>query len=150
MTVQEQSSRRRSFQWSAALLHIGFFSVGALLAYTVFSRGAVLLDPNEAFGPASPRATILGRISAEDSQLVLNRDVAPGMIQIDRADYCKQVATAVLVQSNHRISETEIVFERDPRLPGNAIQQFADAFGYAIETGLGSEPPSDSKRGSQK
>lgn len=150
MTVQEQSSRRRSIRWSAVRLHIAFFSVGALLTYAMFSSGAVLLDPNESFGPTSPRATILGRISAEDSQLVLNRDVAPGMIQIDRADYCKQVATAVLVRFNHRISESEIVFERDPRLPGNAIQQFADAFGYAIETGLGSDAPSESKRGSKK
>ncbi len=68
------------------------------------------------------------------------------MIQIDRAEYCKQVATAVLVRFNHRITDEEIVFVRDPRLPGNAIQQFADAFGYAIETGLGSDAPNDSIR----
>ncbi|MFK7760079.1 MAG: hypothetical protein AB8C13_09035 [Phycisphaerales bacterium] len=133
---------RRSINWHAVRTHCGVFIIGILGFFVIQSKTMLAVnDPNIGFDPPSPRATIVGRIDPGSDQLYFERGDKSGFIQIDRGEYCQQAATAVLVRFNHKITDDEIVFMRNPRLPGNAIQQFSKAFGYAIETGLGSESP---------
>lgn len=129
-------------------MNCGIFCMGALGVYALMMHASAratpiegVEDPNAEFRAATERPTIIGRISPETNQIDFERRIASNVIQIDREEYCKQVATAVLVRYNHRITDEDILFIRDPRLPGNAIQQFSRAFGYAIETGLGTEIP---------
>lgn len=61
-------------------------------------------------------------------------------VGIGRAEYCQQIALSTLISQTHVIGEEQVVFMRDARKPGNAIQQFAEIFGRAIETGMNPYP----------
>ncbi len=144
MSSAENQARRRSINWTAIRIHIGVFCIGfAALGYMhtqisnhSASRSAFESSAGRTFGPASLSATIqsidapvIANASAETNRTVQS-------ITINKQRYCEQVAIAVLIQHPHEISPEQVRFIRDPRLPGNAIQQFGTAFGYAIETGF--------------
>lgn len=61
-------------------------------------------------------------------------------VGIGRTEYCQQIALSTLISQTHVIGEEQVIFMRDARKPGNAIQQFAEIFGRAIETGMNPYP----------
>ena len=149
MKPQNRPAVERIFQWSSVRINFGIFCIGALGTYALimFSSTTMPSENNNASGinpifssaPPSPRATIVGRMDSD--QISMQQQQPSTIVQIDRSAYCQQVATSVLLKFNHQITDEQIVFMRNPRLSGSAIQQFATAFGYAIETGLADQVP---------
>lgn len=82
---------------------------------------------------AGPRGAVAAPIEAQPIQTgnALVGDFGPG---VSFEDYCQQVALSHLISRYHEITDQEVRFMRDPREPGNAIQQFAVHFGGAISS----------------
>lgn len=153
MDPQDRATNRRNSHWSSIRVNFGIFCIGSLGTYAVimFSSASVTtgrgINPIFSAAPPSNRATIVGRMDTDSSQISMTQQQPSKVVQIDRSEYCQQVATSVLLKFNHRITDEEILFMRNPRVAGSAIQQFSRAFGYAIETGLSEEIP-DANRSS--
>jgi hypothetical protein len=148
MQTQSSPTRERISMWSHVRINLGVFCIGALgcYAFIMFSSARLThkhpeVNPVFSSEPPSARATIIGRMTSESQQIESPQAGVSELIKIDRTQYCQQVATAVLLRFNHKITDDEIIFMRNPRLSGSAIQQFAIAFGYAIETGMSQEVP---------
>ena len=143
MKPQDKETKGISAVRSAAPAFILTFISGALMFYGIQRTwekrvyGKHTSDTQQSsFGPSLPRATIAGAIDQQDGSMQIQMDDRSKLIEIDRRLYCEQVALSALVRQQHEITPDKIVFIRDPRLPGNAIQQFSTVFGYAIDTGL--------------
>ncbi len=147
MNPQDRPADKRSFAWSSIRVNFGIFCVGALGTYALIMFSSASMTTGRGINPIfssaapAPRATIVGRMEQDSNQFSMTQQQPSKIVEIDRGEYCQQVATSVLLKFNHRITDDEIVFMRNPRVSGSAIQQFSRAFGYAIETGLCEEIP---------
>lgn len=147
MNPQHSPAGERTFPWKSIRINIGIFCIGVLVTYALIMFSSALMIPGRAINPIfssappAPRATIVGRMESDSDQITMNQAQPSKIVQIDRSEYCQQVATSVLLKFNHQITDDQIIFTRNPRIPGSAIQQFSRAFGYAIETGLCEEIP---------
>jgi hypothetical protein len=146
MTSKNKNHHNQRASWSTVRIHTGFLCIGAMTFLLIQHKSpagirSMTQEKASPFGPAQPRSTIEGTVNQTDGQMTMFAHPSIRSIKIHRLEYCKQVAMAVLIQSNHEIDSDEVRFIRDPRLPGNAVQQFAEAFGYAIDSGLGKIQP---------
>lgn len=82
---------------------------------------------------AGPKAAVAAPVQDQPNQSgsPVVGDFGPG---VSFQDYCQQVAVSHLISRYHEITDEEVRFMRDPREPGNAIQQFAVHFGGAISS----------------
>lgn len=113
--------------------------LGALCCHSVLF-GTVRAEPER---PASE--------AVAGTPVLLPDGVGGSYTVIDRGEYGRQVAVAVLIGQYHDISDDEVRFVRDGRREGSALQQFAEVFGAAISDGAGPglQPQRRNGRGGQ-